>query len=1245
LIDKDFESGTVAQSLVLYLSRILREGLVMVGQIFVEEKTTMTARIATYMCLCLALSLSLSLPLRAQTSRGTVLGRVTDISGATVSGATVTLQNVNTGVAAKFTTNATGDYVFVNLIPGSYELKIEAPGFKTVRVPGLDVQVQQTLRQDTILEPGAVNQSVTVAADVEMLQGENAEIGGVVSRQLIDSLPLNGRDFTDLIAINAGVGQPVGGDQADSGGGSFAMHGLNNNYRSTSSNGARVDSLNYLIDGVLDIDYFWAKPTNYPSEFAIQEFKLQSGLYTADYGFGTTQVNVAIKSGTNQLHGNAYDFIRNAAFQPDDPRVKALNSLNGTNLPARAAFVQNQFGFSLGGPLVIPKLYNGRNRTFWFFNYEGARRSQGGGTQFLQVPTAAERSGNFADWPAQIFDPATTGSVPATASNPSGRTAFPSNTIPTGAFDPVAVKFLNFFPTPNVTCTLPCLNFQTTTVLRFTSNVETMRVDHSFSPHDQVFFTGNLTLFDQLLPDPVPIDSFQDKEFDQLYGLEWQHSFGSNKINQLRFGYNHENFHNGGITASGPNLSANVGFGSTTTFPAFYNLPLVRFGQNYSSVGTYSQGWSQKHNIYQYSDNLKLLVGKHTVSLGAEVRRAILGSTSGILQNGALNFNGSYTASDPVGARSGTLGPNFGNPLADFLLGAYTTILPVLPQPFFYWNLRGRPLGVFVQDDFRATPRLTLNFGLRYEIGPGFHSVTDSGRLPNLNYPGGGVIWANRHFTETNSVGVSPSVAATFLQCCVSNQINPTPKHDFAPRFGFAWRPSWSKKDKLVIRGGVGYFFDTLSYNFNFYDLNENSILTEASNPNYPQPTGSESAPPLPMKNLWLPPVTTNPFAAFAANPRGFQPFNFYMYPNNKDSNIQQWSLGTEYSINPSLLLDVSYVGSHGVHLPIRLFFNQAFLPKVAGDPCNVFVSRLLVPAGSPCLTDPNFVPTRERSPYPNLGNGAQSTTNNSPSNYHSLQVRATQRFSGGLTFLANYTYSHSLDEISQNGGGFVGEAISIPQDSHNQHGDYGSSSFDQRHRFVLSYSYDLPVGKGRRWDAGRVGNWIVGGWNSAGIVTFATGVPFSVAGANTAASDQTGVGFGQYLRANLVGNPATGGHTALQWFNTAAFAAPVAGTFGDSGRDILRAPGQRTADLSFGKVFKITDRHQLQYRLEIFNFLSSWHTGQVIPDNSVVDSPANCAPGPSGTCFFGSLVPLNGLGALNLWNPRIIQMSAIYSF
>ena len=276
---------------------------------------------------------------------------------------------------------------------------------------------------------------------------------------------------------------------------------------------------------------------------------------------------------------------------------------------------------------------------------------------------------------------------------------------------------------------MPCLNYQASTVNRFTSNVETFRVDQNFGPHDQVFFTGNLTLFDQHSVDPVPINSTQLRQLNQLYGLEWQHSIGSNKINQLRFGYNHENFHGGTTTAFGPNLSADVGFNNTTTFPEFYNLPLTSFGQGYSGIGAYDQGYSQKHNIYQVSDNFKAVLGKHTVSVGAEFRKAILGSTSGILQNGSLAFNGAYTASDPVGARAGTSGPNFGNPLADFLLGGYTGFNPVLPQPFFYWNLRGKPMGFFVQDDFRATPRLTLNFGLRYEIPPGFHSATDSGRL------------------------------------------------------------------------------------------------------------------------------------------------------------------------------------------------------------------------------------------------------------------------------------------------------------------------------------------------------------------------------------------------------------------------------------------------------------------------------------------------------------------------------------
>jgi hypothetical protein len=331
----------------------------------------------------------------AQNAQGTIVGHVSDPSGQGVVGAKITVLNTGTSVTNEFTTNGAGDYVVVNLIPGAYEVTAEAPGFQTAHANGLQLQVEQTLRQDFTMKLGQVSEEVTVSAASQMVNTDNATIGNVMTADLIEALPLNGRDFTNLLSIDAGATNLSGGIQATG----YVLHGLNPAFREVSVDGARPDSISYLIDGVTDNDFFFSAPTNVPGENAIAEFKIQNGLYGAQYGQGSAQVNVAIKSGTNQVHGTAYDFLQNDALQPSDPETAFLNAKNGTDFPIKTPFKQNQFGGTLGGPVLLPKLYNGRNKTFWFFGYDGGRQVnlQGGGVENIQVPTQAERSGNFSD--------------------------------------------------------------------------------------------------------------------------------------------------------------------------------------------------------------------------------------------------------------------------------------------------------------------------------------------------------------------------------------------------------------------------------------------------------------------------------------------------------------------------------------------------------------------------------------------------------------------------------------------------------------------------------------------------------------------------------------------------------------------------------------------------------------------------------------------------------------------------------
>lgn len=344
--------------------------------------------------LCATVAL-LVVSLQAQNSQGTILGHVEDSSGAVIPGAKVTATNVNTNVVHHFTITSVGDYVFVDMAPGPYEVKVDADGFESQVSKGLVLEVDQTLRQNFKLPVGQTKQVVTVTADAQMVQTDNTTTGNVLDQKTIEELPSSGRDFNNLLNLSAGASNVSGGSQVY-----WALHGLNQNFTEVSVNGARTDSVSFLVDGVADTDTFFSTASNIPSEYSIQEVKVQTGLYSAEYGQGSGQINVASKSGTNHWHGEAYDYFQNDALNPRSPLQLEQNTYEGQTGSLSIPWKQNQFGGTLGGPVRIPWVYSGQNKTFWFFAYDGGRRHWVPQNQnAVQVPTAQERNGDFSDWP------------------------------------------------------------------------------------------------------------------------------------------------------------------------------------------------------------------------------------------------------------------------------------------------------------------------------------------------------------------------------------------------------------------------------------------------------------------------------------------------------------------------------------------------------------------------------------------------------------------------------------------------------------------------------------------------------------------------------------------------------------------------------------------------------------------------------------------------------------------------------
>jgi hypothetical protein len=1183
--------------------------------------------------LCVLLLLGVSA--KAQNSRGTILGHAQDASGATLAGAKVTVRNTDTGVVNTFTTGGTGDFVFVNLVPGPYSIVIEKDGFKTETSAGLILEVDQTLRQDFTLQVGSLSDKVTVSAETQLVQTDNTTTGNVLDERLIEGLPSNGRDLTNLLNFNAGAANLSGGIQATG----FVTHGLSS-FTEVSLNGARPDSISYIVDGVSDNDAFFSGATNVPSEFSLQEVKIQSGLYSAEYGQGSAQVNVAIKSGTNQWHGQAYDFIQNAAFQPRNPLTAFLDATSGQTNPLKTPLVQNQFGGTLGGPVTVPFLYHGQNKSFWFFAYDGGRReTTSTGQTAVQVPTLAERNGNFSDYPFPIYDPSTRGTQPVTAANPQGASQFPNNTIPTANISAIGQRIANLYPAPNITCQFPCDNYFVPTRNSITTNDETFRVDQYFGQKDRVFFTGNIRRDDEPSPSQLPDTGSLTFTNASLFGFNWEHTFGQNTVNEARFGINRQQFSQNAVTSFGPNLTAELGLQNGPTNPAEFGIPVISLGQAYAQIGAGASGLATgtEHHVYQWVDNLKMVRGRHTLTAGFDIRLNREVEADDFNGGGTLTFNGAYTAATPT--TSGLpAGPTAGNSVADLLLGYPIDVTAPQPLGTDLVHVTGTSYSLFFQDDFRVTSRLTLNLGLRYELPPDYHSTTGGGFTLDPNN-GGSLEFVSRSFVQ----GVQQAAAAqgltidpNLLNCCAPSTLVPIDRHDFAPRIGVAWRPFAT--DRFVVRAGYGIFYDT--YN-RYYDLIQNfddpQILSEFANPHYPAANGTENVSPLALHTLFLPPVpgaqffTTAPFDPSLSNTI----LNQVEDPSNHNPYNQQWTLDTQYALNRNLLLDIGYVGSHGIHLPTQLLLNAATQPAFPNDPCNQvpYFDRSQAPAS--CLADPNFSAIDQRVRYPGLPSDVYANANLLTASYNSLQVQLRQRFSHGITYQVFYTYSKALDESSgiNNIGGFNG--IGLIQNPQDIKADYGLASFDQTHRLVGSGIWELPVGKGQRWSAGPA-NWVVGGWKISGIYTLASGRTFTpyVTGQEFGGFDETGTFFPGRYRTNEISNPNAGfTQTASEFFNINAFTAPSIGTYGNAGKGILRGPYLEDLDLGFSKGFDITERHKLEYRLEIFNVGSNWHSIGRIPDNSLTDNN------------FGSLVPNNGAGNLNLFTPRVLQMSLVYSF
>jgi hypothetical protein len=1054
----------------------------------------------------------------AQNERGTILGTVTDSTGAVVSHAKVKVTNADTGIVTSMATNNEGLYLAPNLIPGHYSVTVEQPGFRKFVASDLVLLVDQKLRVDGHLAPGDVNAEVTVTSTTQMVNTDSNTFGQVVENRQVVDLPLVSRNFQQLAVLSPATvvfSSGWGGEQA------------NQNPLTTSLNigGARGASNVYTLDGVDNNDPSFQIPTITPSIDAIQEFKLLNKGYSAEYGGGSGQVNIAIKSGTNSLHGTAYDFFRNDVLNDKD-YFASPDPLTGRIKPQLR---YNQFGFSLGGPVVIPHVVNGHNKLFFFTNYEGTRIHQYQ-SQRGQFPTPAELSGDFSADSA-IYDPQT--GLP-----------FPGNVIPSNRISAKSQQVIGFnlFATPNVPNGggFNAVSYQ----LKPTDqNQFNARSDAKLGEKDLIFGRYSWSHLDDLFPSLAPLQRTDRHVSGHSIGLGLIHMFSPTLLNEMRFGYNRPNYTKQQEGAFGKDIAGAL-FQGTDPKPADFGPPLFVFS-GYNVIGSGDGPLTWITNSYSFVDTLSWVKGKHNLKMGVDLRRARYYENYTLFRSrGLLVFDGHYT--------SGASNPS-GNGLADFMLGFPNFVLVGEGQTGIH--MRFQQYHGFVQDDWKVLPRLTVNFGMRYEYRTPLVEDKDRIAMFDGSVPGGRVLTPNRDIvTQLNT----PFIAFT-----PDKGMIPPDRNNFAPRFGFALRPF--NNNSTVVNGGYGVVYEQWELNDNIFD-----VFGPPWQQSYAAVSGAQ---PIDYANLF--PTAAVPAPGTAAV--------YSMGIKNRTPYTHEWNLAVEHELKGNWLVQLGYLGSASHKLSAR----------------NTLTQGILHPDG-----------TVTPSPWYNFGFLVVTTTDSS-ANYNGGTAKIEKRFSNGYSLLAHYTYSRALGYISATCG-TGNDGCTSRQNYWDVRAEYGPAAYDFTHRFVASSIYELPFGKGKflGGNAGGLVDKLIGGWQVGGIYQIQSGEPFSVR-----ANDASGTGGGDIRRADLVGDPYAVDKLDPRWndprraFNRLAFAQPTPGHFGNSGRNMVRGAKMNNLDFSLIKNTTLTESTKLQFRVEAFNALNHTQFGP-IPGTQVSSDLVNSGYG-----------------------------------
>ncbi len=1200
--------------------------------------------------LCFTVLLMLAGKVFAQAgATGTILGSVTDSSGAIISNAKVTVTNTETNADFRTVTSSAGDFNAPSLNPGPYKVTVEATGFQKYLTTGLVLTVNQRLRVDAQLKPGAVTETVEASAQALALNTDSAELSNLISQQQVEELPLNGRNFMQLLLVGAGA-VTVGGEQGT------MRQGQGN---AISVNGGRPEGNNYTLDGLVNTDAALVTPAVILSQDAIQEFKVSSGTYSADLGFSATQINIVSKGGTNSLHGAAFWFHRENGFdaKPFPTATNFINNQTTLNPPLH----QNQFGFVVGGPIYIPKVYDGRNKSFFMANYEGWRITNGI-QQITTMPNPALLTGDFSaeQYKALPNLGLPGGLLPAYGSadcntllkngyncmpvDPLTGQPFPNNQVPTarqtGNVGAVAVKN-GFWQAPTI-ANQPegNSNYFKSVGFPLHQNQQTYRGDQNLGKFGSAFFRYTLADYS---------NQGQYNSSDLVHGYEiyiqkqdsWAVShtinFGQSMVNNFRFGHLNADAPQGGPEIT-PEAVSDLGLtGVFTKFSSLQqtwpNVGLSQFGSGGGSVNSYS---GSDGPTWEFADSFSWIKGRHTLGFGADYRKWHLIRNLADDFYGDWGFSGSTIQSNYAGCSNPELIPGdptsrecgTGNAVADMLLGYYSGVGGFVPgaTEFTPANTAGNPqdhvfgyFAPYVMDNWKVNQKLTVDIGLRWDYRMAAYEAKNHFMWRDLQNANGGLCYADKTLTSNGVAPGGDSTSGPILRYC-GKVPHEGPKTPFAPRLGITYRLT----PKTVFRGGYGIFFDSAEGR----EIDDSGDIYPYSVRNSLNPATNAGAPKL-SNNMFPSYAALTPFPAstltFLAVIESPDPLNPY---------VQSWTAGLQRELFRNTTIEANYIGTHGIHFLDRRNIAQPFvIPADSVAFCQqqsasgAYINRKTPPCDN-----------NSRLPYKNFNNYYIDSDWHGYSHYNAMNVKFEHR-AHNLAATVVYSWAQSKDDKSAAAGvGATGSGYQGFMDNHHPELDYGLSDFDVDQRFVATYVYQLPFGRGQKIGSGvnRAANLLIGGWETTGIATFQDGFPYGInAGdidsALNTPSQRANIVSGCDIHANLT--------AVMQRINPACFSQPGLGQFGTSKRNFLRQPGINNWDMGIGKNFAIAEHVNFKINGDFFN---AWNHHQYAGDTGAL-----IGSGSGGNAQIDNGVGDSTLGQITgtASSARIIQISGKLTF